>query len=152
MSRFRGWCRKQPPPAVADFRRTDQTDRYSSPVLSGKEAAGHYRRDHAHAHYLPTAEGDDRRRVTHVSVYAPGGFGLGETAALSGLRQLRVGELELRAQLVGLGHPSDFRAKLFGNSDGSARDWVSTTPYIGPAHIGRSGRAHDLRKAIRSEW
>jgi CRISPR-associated protein Csb2 len=107
---------------------------------------------HDHAHYLPTAEGDDRRQVTHVTVYAREGFGRGETAALSGVRQLQVGDLQLQAQLVGLGQPADFRAELFGGSSGAAREWVSVTPYVGPAHVGRIGRERYLRKAIRAEW
>src|SRR5262249_1362858 len=113
MSRFNGWCRKQPEAEVERFRRANQPARFSSSVLSGKNAEGHYLPRHDHAHYLPTAEGDDRRRLTHVTVYARQGFDVGETAALSGLRQLRVGELELRTQLIGLGQPSDFRAELF---------------------------------------
>ncbi len=151
MKRFEVWCRKQEPARVKEFRRTDQPDRYSSRVLSGKDATGHYLAGHDHAHFLSTAEGDDRRRVTHLCVYAREGFGAGEMAALTGLRHLRVGELQLRAQLVGLGQPADFRAELFGRSTGEARVWASATPYVGPAHIGRFGRARDLLKAVRRE-
>jgi CRISPR-associated protein Csb2 len=126
-------------------------ERFRSEVLSGKDAGGDCLRNHNHAHYLPTAEGDDRRRVTHVTLFAPAGFDQLETAALTGLRQVRVGDLELRAQLVGLGRPSDFRAELFGGPLGSATVWASATPYLGPAHIGRARRHHYLQKAIRKE-
>jgi CRISPR-associated protein Csb2 len=151
MSRFGAWCRRQPLAGVERFRRADRPDSYSSEVLSGKDAAGHYLAGHDHAHYLPTAEGADRRRLTHVTVYARQGLEVGETAALTGLRRLQVGELELRAQLVGLGRPSDFRSELFGGPAGAARSWVSVTPYVGPSHVGRSRRGYHLRKAIRRE-
>jgi hypothetical protein len=68
------------------------------------------------------------------------------------VRQLQGGDLQLEAQLVGLGYPSDFRAELFGGSSGEALEWVSVTPYVGPAHVGKVGRERYLRKAIRSEW
>jgi CRISPR-associated protein Csb2 len=152
MSRFNAWCRKHPSAGVEQFRRMDQPDRYSSPLLSGKDASRAYLPGHDHAHYLPTAEGDDPRRVTHVTVYARKGFGSAETAGLTGLQHLRVGDLELRTQLVGLGQPSDFRTDLFGGSSGMARVWVSRTPYLGPAHIGKLGRQRYLRRAIRTEW
>jgi CRISPR-associated protein Csb2 len=150
MHRFERWCRKQST-GVESYRRTNRPDRFSSPVLSGKDAAGQYLRGHDHAYYLPTAEGDDRRRLTHVSVYARDGFDAGETAALTGLRSWRAGDLELRSQLVGLGRPSDFRAALFGGPAGAACVWESATPFIGPTHIGRSSRERYLRKALRRE-
>jgi CRISPR-associated protein Csb2 len=75
------------------------------------------------------------------------GVVLHEVAALSGLRSIRVGELDLRAQLVGLGKPEDFTAPLFG----PATVWESATPFVGPAHVGRCGRGRYLRKALRRE-
>ncbi len=150
VNRFVAWCRNQEPAAVESFRRTDGSDRYFSPVLAGKDGSGQFRIGHDHAHYLPTAEGADDRRVTHVTVYAREGFGSGETAALSSLRRLKVGERELQVQLVGLGQPADFRAKLFGDP-ATSKVWVSATPFVGPAHIGRVGRQRYLRKALRSE-
>jgi CRISPR-associated protein Csb2 len=112
-------------------------------------------RDHGHAYYLPTADGDDPRRITHVSVFADDGFGVGdvgvmgdsgEIAALSGLRRLWLSDdLELRVQLVGLGRPDDFTHPLFR----SARVWRSATPFVGPAHVGQRGRERHLRKAVR---
>jgi CRISPR-associated protein Csb2 len=116
------------------------------------QASGHYLLGHDHAHYLPTAEGEDRIRLSHLTVYARQGFGRGETAVLNGVRWLQVGDLQLRAQLIGRGRPCDFRAELFGGSSGEAREWVSVTPYVGPAHIGRTGRQRYLRKAIRAAW
>jgi CRISPR-associated protein Csb2 len=126
-------------------------EQFRSEVLSGKDATGHYLAGHDHAYYLPTPEGDDCRRLTHVTVYAGRGFDVAETAALTGLQRLRVGELELRTQLVGLGKPSDFRADLFGGGAGGATIWTSLTPFVGPAHVGRAERERYLRKAIRRE-
>ena len=47
---------------------------FGAPVISGKDANHPYLPGHDHAHYLPTAEGDDLRRLTHVTVYARGGL------------------------------------------------------------------------------
>jgi CRISPR-associated protein Csb2 len=154
MSRFNAWCHRQQAAEVEQFRRTDRPDRYSSPVLAGKDTRtrGPYLPGHDHAHFLPTAEGDDCRRLTHVTVYARQGFGAGETAALTGLRRVQVGDLELHAQLVGLGQPCDFRAELFGGPSGPEQVWVSVTPYVGPAHVRKVGRNRYMRRAIRTEW
>jgi CRISPR-associated protein Csb2 len=94
---------------------------------------------HGHAHFLPTAEGDDRRSVTHLTAYAPDGFGPPELAALNRLRDLTVGELKLRVQRIGVGRPEDFRASLFG----PAREWVSATPFVAHRHLKRRGKNRD---------
>jgi CRISPR-associated protein Csb2 len=147
MSRFEAWCRKHPAEAEP-FRRHGSPDRFASPVLSGKDRDGRALLGHRHAHYLPTADGIDPNRVTHLTVIAADGFGPGEVAALAGLRSLRYTEGDpLRVQLVGLGVPADFRHALFG----PARVWRSTTPFVGPPHVGQDGRARFLRKALRRE-
>src|SRR5262245_24158640 len=51
MSRFEAWCRTQPPAQVQRFRRSDQPDRYASPLLSGKDAFGQCLVGHRHAYY-----------------------------------------------------------------------------------------------------
>lgn len=97
---------------------------------------------------METAEGDDTRRITHVTVFAPDGFGPGEIAALTGLRDLTWDETRtLLVQLIGLGKPADFRHRLFG----PATTWDSATPFVGPRHSGRGGRERDLLKALRRE-
>ena len=151
MSRYQSWCRKQPPATVERFRRFARLKLFSSPVLSGKDVAGQFLLRHEHAHYLPTAVGDERRRVTQLTVYARGGFAVGEFAALTGLRQVAMGDRQLRVQLIGLGQPADFRSGLFGGAAGAERIWVSATPYLGPEHVGRTGRERHLRKALRRE-
>jgi CRISPR-associated protein Csb2 len=148
MSQFKRWCRKNPGRA-AEFQRPDVPGMYASPILSGKDLAGVMHGDHGHAFYLPTAEGDDRRRITHITVVATDGFGPGEVAALNALRDLNLDEEggALRVQLVGLGKPADFNHELFRE----ATEWVSVTPFVGPAHIGRNGQERYLRKALRKE-
>jgi hypothetical protein len=86
---------------------------FRSEVLSGKDASGVFLRGYRHAHYLPTA-GDDPRRITHATVYAPDGFDDDEATALTGVREFQVQaggdrSLDLRVQLVGLGQLKDLR-------------------------------------------
>jgi CRISPR-associated protein Csb2 len=127
MSQFRRWCKRNPD-LTEPFGRTDKPDQFSSPTLSGKETDGAIRKGHHHACYLPTAEGDDPRWITHVTVTAREGFGPGEVASLNAVRTLKLDDEspELRVQLVGLGHERDFRAALLGES----RVWTSATPFL----------------------
>jgi CRISPR-associated protein Csb2 len=127
MSQFTRWCRRNP--ALAEpFRRTDQPGQFASPTLAGKDLSGAIRKDHRHAYYLPTADADDGRWLTHVTVTASEGFGPGEVAALNGVRTLKLAEesAELRVQLVGLGDRQDFRAPLLEEST----VWISATPFV----------------------
>lgn len=114
---------------------------FRSPVLSGKAADGRILRDHRHAFYLPAAEGDDPRWLTHVTVVAAGGFGPDELAAVNALRTLKLDDEspDLRVQLVGLGHPQDFRTVLLGKS----AVWVSATPFVVTRYPKRRGRKRD---------
>ena len=95
------------------YGRTDAPYRevFRSQVFAGKDAQGQCLRDHRHAYYLPTAEGQDPRRLTHITVFAEAGLGRDEVAALNGLRSLPVAEgaAPLRLRLVGLGAHHDFR-------------------------------------------
>ena len=139
MSRFESWCRANPA-AAEPFRRDDVPDRFASPILSGKLACGRRRPDHDHAHYLPTADGDDPRRISHVTVFAAAGFGPAEVAALTRLRHLRLGDGDpLCVQLVGLGQPGDFRHWLFQ----PAAVWTSVTPFVAHRHLKTRGRKRD---------
>lgn len=144
MSRFQKWCEQHP--ETAESYRCTNSERFASPVLSGKSADGQMRTDHGHAHYLPTV-GTDRLRVTHMTIWAPSGFATGESAVLTGLRRVRVDGEEYQVQLIGLGQPEDFTADLFRRS----AVWESATPAIGPAFVGRSGRERSLRKSIRRQ-
>jgi CRISPR-associated protein Csb2 len=140
MSQFRRWCQRNPDRAEP-FRRTDKPELFSSQTLSGKEPSGAIRKDHRHAFYLPTADGDDPRRITHVTVTAEEGFGAEEVAALSAIRTLRLADerTELRVQLVGLGNAQDFRNPLVEEST----VWVSATPFIVTRFPKLRGRKRD---------
>jgi CRISPR-associated protein Csb2 len=117
-----------------------------SEVLAGKDAGGQPLRTHGHAHFLPTAEGDDVRRITHLTVLAEDGLGANEVAALTALRDLELpagGDraLQLRVQLIGLGTREMFR----GNVDlfRSATVWESATPFVVHRHLKRRGTKKD---------
>jgi CRISPR-associated protein Csb2 len=153
MSRFGRWCRQHLEDAKT-FRRTDHTDKYSSPTLSGKHLNGDMRADHRHAHYLPTAEGDDGQRITHITVYAEDGFGPGEVAALTAVRELEVKAgggrtLSIRLQLIGLGSIELFRhsVPLFGKS----AVWSSVTPFVAHRHPKRRGSKRDSPHVIGTD-
>jgi CRISPR-associated protein Csb2 len=150
MGKFQEWCVRNPELAER-FRRlnVDESEtgpRYSSPVLSGKDREGLILSAQKHAYYLPTAE--DTRRITHVTLYAPSGFGPGEVAALASIRKLGSDSEPLSVQLVGMGKEQDFEIPAFAK----ATEWQSETPYLGPAHVGLRGQGRYLRKAIRREW
>src|SRR5207247_1657371 len=110
---------------------------FRSEVLAGKDADGQILRQHRHAFYLPTAEGADPRRITHLTVFAAAGFGPHELAALNNLRTLRWRDEspELRLQLIGLGRPADFRAALVEES----AVWISATPFVVTRYPKRRG-------------
>jgi CRISPR-associated protein Csb2 len=136
------WCKDHPDRAEG-FRRPDKPSQFSSRVFSGKELDGQMRRDHGHAYYLPTADNDaDPRHITHITITATDGFGIGELAALTAIRELRIPmtDAEYRLQLVGLGQPSDFTHWLFQASD----EWVSVTPFVVHRHLKRRGTKRDV--------
>lgn len=149
MSCFSTWC-KQNPAEAPKFARTDEVGKYSSPILSGKALDGTpLLTCHQHAHYLPTAEGVDPRRITHITLFARGSLGDAEVNALSLMKQLRYGDHgSLRVQLVGLGHSADFRNALFRCS----QTFHSLTPFLGPEHAGSQTALQDLKKSLRREW
>jgi CRISPR-associated protein Csb2 len=150
MSRFGAWCRQHRSEA-AEFRRTDQSDKFSSPTLSGKHADGEMRMDHGHAHYLPTAEGADVRRLTHITVYAEDGFGPAEIGALTTIRELKIPagggrERELRTQLIGLGPTGLFRTAVPILSESAV--WESLTPFVAHRHPKRRGSKRDASQVV----
>lgn len=142
MSQFERWCRAHP--HDADGYRTQEPGRVASPIFAGKDRDGRMLKTNDHAHYLPTAEGDDPRRITHVTLWANDGFGPAEVAALRALRTLRVRVgrevADYQVQLVGLGRPGEFTAPLFQ----CGRVWESITPYLAHRHFKRSGTKADM--------
>jgi hypothetical protein len=129
MARFQRWCERNP--AKTDpFRRLnakiEEGLRYSSEVLSGKDGVGRILGARQHASYIPTAEGVDRRRITHVTVVAPMGFNDAEVCALSSIRWLKMNHACVRVQLMGLGRGPQFRIPLFG----AAQEWLSVAAIV----------------------
>jgi CRISPR-associated protein Csb2 len=147
MSQFRCWCERHPEHAE-EYRRSDSSGQFASPILSGKDGMGTILHAHGHAHYLPTCEGADCRHITHVTVFARNGFNAVEIAAISAIRFAKLDDNNLRVQLIGFGHPADFGGRLFKTSS----EWYSLTPYLGPSHVGRKGQDRFMRKALRREW
>jgi CRISPR-associated protein Csb2 len=121
---------------------------FRSETLSGKDQAGRILQDHKHAHYLPSAEGDDLRWITNLTVVAPRGFDSDEIAALASLQRFRLDSEseELRVQLIGLGQTRDFHSTIL---DGSAV-WDSATPYVSTRHMKRRGQKRDPREWFES--
>ena len=108
-----------------------------SSVLSGHDASGPRRDQHAHAHYV-ALPGRDGRRVDHLVVWAPEGLGAGEVAAIAGLRELRMRDAPepVRVALVALGRVDALDLPwLTGPSTG----WRSLTPLALTRHPKRRG-------------
>lgn len=99
----------------------------SSPVLSGKDAAGRPLEGHRHAFYLAIDEDGDRR-IDRLIVYAPMGLGPAERQAIAAVRTLEPGRGRppLELQLLGFGGPERFTSRAFG----PARRWRSHTPFL----------------------
>lgn len=116
-------------------------ERVASEVFSGKNGDGNPLKGHQHAFFLPTDEDRDGR-IDHVTVYASRGFDRLETRALYQFRELRFRDealQALRALLVGLGQPHDFRSPLFRPS----KNWISATPFLVTRMPKRRGRKKD---------
>lgn len=112
-----------------------------SVVFTGCDEQGRPLQGHGHAHvFCESNIGPGKGaggEITHITIYAPIGFGSEDRAALEGLKEVWGKEgLELRLQLLGLGHPEDFggpdrgRCPLLARS----RHWVSRTPFLPTRH------------------
>lgn len=122
-----------------------------STTLSGHGAAGPRRDQHAHAHYL-SLPGRDRRRIDHLLVWAPEGFGAEEVTALTRLRSLRLHEAPepFRVALVALGPAEEL---AFPPALGPSARWRTLTPFMMPRHPKRRrGRVVDgVEDQVRQE-
>lgn len=108
-----------------------------SPVFSGRDGDGPRRDQHAHSHYLAFS-GSDQRRIDHLVIWAPEGFGRPEVAALAELVDLRMRDRPepSRLALVALGEPEQLK---FRRALGPAECWRSLTPMALPRHAKRRG-------------
>lgn len=107
-----------------------------SSVFSGRAGDGPRTDQHRHAHYLVTPDADGRR-VCHVAVWAPEGFGPAEVTALAGLTELRMRDADpLRLALTAIGRTEQMRLPSLL---GPARAWRSLTPFGLPRHPKRRG-------------
>jgi CRISPR-associated protein Csb2 len=132
------------------------------PIFTGAGSHGHQ-----HAHVFCESVNNPLGHITHVTVFATGGF---DADAVKALRNILwtwgFKRHELRLVLQGIGQPSDFAdCKLFGRSD----KWQSVTPFVSTRHAKtfRDGRpkmdangwqtgsaAHDLLRllALDPNW
>ena len=138
-------------PTMALFRRAllsgvgDEQRFGRCPELTGKDKEGRpLRCKHRHAHFIPLAL-DSRvpRRIDHVLVYAPMGFG---PLAQRGLRRLRKtwakGMDDIAVTLIGIGKREAFR-RIGGevlSELGSGTRWVSQTPFVPPRFLKSHGK------------
>lgn len=113
-----------------------------SPTFTGCDDGRRPLSGHAHAFILPEsvqALGRGRAgEVTHLTVYAPAGFGPREKAALEALREVGGSGLDLQLTLSGLGQPGDFGGTDAAGGESpllaESRSWVSRTPFVPTRH------------------
>jgi CRISPR-associated protein Csb2 len=125
------------------------------PELTGKDSQGDpLRRRHRHAHFIPLSlNSGSPRRIDHILVYAPMGFG---PLAERGLRRLRTtwakGMDDIAVTLIGMGTREAFRE--VGDDAipelGSGATWVSRTPFIPPRFLKSRGK-DSIQGQVRAE-
>ncbi|MBX5495651.1 MAG: type I-U CRISPR-associated protein Cas5/Cas6 [Bryobacteraceae bacterium] len=148
-------------PTMALFRRAllsrigDEQQLGTCPELTGKDREGRpLRCKHQHAHFIPLSlDSQAPRRIDHVLVYAPMGFG---PLAERGLRRLRrtwaKGMDDIAVTLIGIGKRGAFRS-LGGKPVpelGSSTTWVSRTPFIPPRFLKPRGK-DSIEGQVRAE-
>ena len=108
-----------------------------SAVFSGHDEEGPRRDQHAHAHFL-ALPGRDLRRIDHLFVWAPEGFGPREVTAIAALRVLRMRDAPepFRVALVALGDPDSLSLPQLA---GPQAVWRSLTPMALTRHAKRRG-------------
>lgn len=148
-------------PTMALFRRAllsrvgDEQQIGKCPELTGKDKHGQpLRCMHRHAHFIPLSlNARDPKRIDHVLVYAPMGFG---PLAESGLRRLRKtgakGMDDIAVTLIGTGKRESFRRVGVDEIPElrSGTTWVSRTPFIPPRFLKSRGRDSILEQ-VRAE-
>jgi CRISPR-associated protein Csb2 len=143
-----------------------------SSVFTGCGEFGVPLKGHAHAFILSESNlalgRGQSGEITHITIYAPAGFGLVERAALEDLRGVRKAGLQVQLSLLGLGKPEDFGGLNVGRGESpllaESRTWVSRTPFVPTRHpkVTRAGvpkvdasglqigsPEHELRRLLR---
>jgi len=113
-----------------------------SSVFTGCDESGSSLKGHAHAFILSESNmalGRGRNgEITHVTVYAPAGFGSVEVSALEDLKEIQGSGLYVQLNLLGLGSPEDFGGLNLERGQSpllaKSRTWVSRTPFIPTRH------------------
>jgi len=114
-------------------RRYDDVVGGASSVFSGHKPDGTPRDDqHRHAHYLVGAD-RGARRADHLWIWAPGGLGDDEVAAIASLRRLRFRD-QPEPVRVGLAALGDVRTLVIPQLVGPSATWRSATPFVLPRH------------------
>ena len=119
-----------------------------SSTFTGCDEAGRPLVGHNHAFILPeSVEALGRGKegeVTHLTVYAPAGFGSRETAALETLREVRGDGIAADLTLLALGFPGDFGGTDPARGESpllaESKTWTSRTPFI-PTRYPKATRA-----------
>jgi CRISPR-associated protein Csb2 len=114
-----------------------------SSVFTGCDESGKPSQGHRHAYIFCESNlclGKGRRgEITHVTIYAPAGFGRKERLALDGLTKVwGHGGHDIQLILLGVGRPEDF-AGIEVEKDAcpflcKSRVWVSRTPFVPTRH------------------
>lgn len=148
-------------PTMALFRRAllssiGEEQRFGAcPELTGKDREGRpLRSKHHHAHFIPLSlDTQEPKRIDHILVYAPMGFG---PLAQQGLRRLRKtwakGMSDIAVTLIGIGKLEEFRA-IGGEAVpelGHGTTWVSQTPFFLPRYLKARGK-DSIEGQLRSE-
>ncbi|MHC1595185.1 MAG: type I-G CRISPR-associated protein Csb2 [Methanotrichaceae archaeon] len=112
-------------------------------AFTGCDDSGRPLKGHGHAHILCESNlglGKGRRgEITHVTVYAPMGFGPKERRALDGLNKVwDYSRHDVQLVLLGMGQPEDFGGPDMERGECSilaeAKTWVSRTPFMPTRH------------------
>lgn len=148
-------------PTMALFRRAllsrigDEQQLGACPELTGKDREGQpLRCEHRHAHFIPLSlDNHDPKRIDHVLVFAPMGFGPSADRALRRLRRTWAkGMSDIAVTLIGVGKLSEFRSVSRDPVPelGRSRIWVSRTPFIPPRFLKARGN-NSIEGQVRAE-
>jgi CRISPR-associated protein Csb2 len=113
-----------------------------SSVFTGCDESGSPLKGHAHAFILSESNkalGRGRNgEITHVTVYAPAGFGSVELSALENLKEIQGSGLYVQLNFLGLGRSEDFGGLDLNRGESpllaESRTWISRTPFIPTRH------------------